>query len=272
MRRLLLAKHDLDWLPKRYRYVRGAVMGGVWTVIGGSLVAATLWGAHVFVMGKGLVFIGTGGQLLADRVAKRIVRGRLGKLASGDVDLARLSNSEDGDLVHLRGTVRAHEQVPSLLGGAPGVYRRVRASFAEVQAIEERAVDFQLVDTDGNAIGIEAEGARWLVDDAKQMKLIDADVLGPFDDLEPARKFLERRRERLARKKRLWGTHQASAAEVMLRAGDEVEVVGYKSRKVDLSMGDRMFRETPMRATLRAGKDLPLIISSVGTRSGAVAT
>lgn len=271
MRRLLLAKHDLDWLPRRYRYVRGAVMGSFWTVIGGSLVAATVWGAHVFLMGKGLVVIGTGGQLLADRVAKRIVRGRLGKLASGKVDLARLSNSEDGDLVHLRGTVRALEQVPALLGGAPGVYRRVRASFAEMQAIEEVAVDFQLVDADGNAIGIETEGARWLVNDGKQVKLGEAEIeaLAPFAALAPARMFLERRRDRIARGKRLSASHQARAVEAMLRPGDEVEVVGYKSRRVDLAMADRMFRETPMRATLRAGKDLPLIISTVAKREHA---
>ncbi len=56
------------------------------------------------------------------------------------------------------------------------------------------------------------------------------------------------------------------ASETMLRAGDEIEAVGYKSRKVDLSIVDRMARETPMRATLRGGKDLPLILSVVSRR------
>jgi len=49
----------------------------------------------------------------------------------------------------------------------------------------------------------------------------------------------------------------------MLRPGDVVEAVGYKSRKVDPTVLDRLARETPMRATLRAGKELPVILSVV---------
>jgi hypothetical protein len=54
-------------------------------------------------------------------------------------------------------------------------------------------------------------------------------------------------------------------AETLLKPGDEIEVVGYKSRKVDPTVQDRLARETPMRATLRAGKDLPVILSRVKT-------
>lgn len=263
MRRLHLAKNDLDWLPQQYRYLRAALIGGVWTVVGGSLVGAFMLGAHVYVFGKGIAAIAAGGQLLGDRVAKSIVQRRLGKLARGGVDLAKLSNSEDGDLVHVRGVVRAHEHVPSLLGGAPGVYRRISAHFGSVPTIEEVAVDFQLVDAEGNAIGIETSDARWVVQETKRTKLADAEVLASFEGLEPVRTFFSRRRERVTRAKRLWSSHLVHASETMLRAGDEVEVVGYKSRQVDPTMADRMFRDTPMRATLRAGKDLPLIVSRV---------
>ncbi|MEO6951754.1 MAG: hypothetical protein ABI321_08065 [Polyangia bacterium] len=263
MRRLHFAKNDLDWLPKQYRYVRSVVIGGTWTVVGGGLLTAMVWGAHFFVFGKGILAVGAAGHALGDRVSKSIVQRRLGKLARGDVDLAKLSNADDGELVHVRGVVRAHEQVPSLLGGAPGVYRRISANFGDVRTIEESAVDFQLVDAEGNAIGIETEGARWVVQETKKTKLTNAEVLASFEGLELVRSFFSRRRDREARKKRLWAAHLVHASETMLRAGDEVEVVGYKSRQVDPTMADRMFRDTPMRATLRAGRDLPLIVSRV---------
>ena len=57
------------------------------------------------------------------------------------------------------------------------------------------------------------------------------------------------------------------AAETMLTAGVLIDAVGYKSRKVDPTVTDRMARETPMRATLRGGKDLPLILSVVKTET-----
>jgi hypothetical protein len=46
---------------------------------------------------------------------------------------------------------------------------------------------------------------------------------------------------------------------VLLRNGDEVEVVGYKARRVDPTVAT-LSRQTPMRASLRSGKQLPLLI------------
>jgi hypothetical protein len=51
------------------------------------------------------------------------------------------------------------------------------------------------------------------------------------------------------------------AGEVVLREGELVEVVGYKTRVVDETISDRLERDTPLRATLRGGKELPLLIS-----------
>jgi hypothetical protein len=52
-----------------------------------------------------------------------------------------------------------------------------------------------------------------------------------------------------------------SAAETVLTDGQVVEIVGYKSRTVDPTIVERLERETPLRATLRGGKELPLLIS-----------
>ena len=54
-----------------------------------------------------------------------------------------------------------------------------------------------------------------------------------------------------------------SAGEVVLRDGDEVEVVGVKTRSIDPTVEMRLMRDTPERATLRSGKELPLIVSPV---------
>ncbi len=57
------------------------------------------------------------------------------------------------------------------------------------------------------------------------------------------------------------------ASEILLRDGDLVEVVGYKSRTVDPRVQSRLERDTPMRATLRTGRELPLLISPIGRRA-----
>ena len=262
MRRTHLAKDDLDWLPERYRLLRGLIISGVWTGIATSFFALIWSGAHVIVFGKIFVVLGAAGHWVGDRAAKGLIGLRLGKLASGDVDLARLSNQEDGELVHVRGRVRASAMVQGLVAPASGVYRRTRAAFGEVQVIDEEAVDFQLVDEQGNAIGIEVEGARLLVHDRKLAAVEDPERLFPLATTPTAQRVVQRYQALVGRgKRRALPAFQAS--EVMLRPGDVVEAVGYKSRKVDPTVVDRMTRETPMRATLRAGKDLPLILSLV---------
>ena len=50
---------------------------------------------------------------------------------------------------------------------------------------------------------------------------------------------------------------------IQLRDGDEVEVVGVKTRSIDPTVEMRLMRDTPERATLRSGKELPLIVSPV---------
>jgi hypothetical protein len=266
VRRNHLAKDDLDWLPERYRVLRGAIVSGVWTVIGGGFATLMWSGAHIIVFGKMFVALGAAGYWAGDRVSKGVIRARLGKLARGKVDLARLSNEDDGELVHVRGRVRATETVAGLISSEPGVYRRTRVRFGEVDIIDEEAVDFQLVDDTGSAVSIEVEGARLLVHDPKLGRTAFPDRLYPLAMHPGARRVVMRHEQMVARGRR--SGLNIRAAESMLRPGDEVEAVGYKARKVDPTVADRMARETPMRATLRAGKDLPVIVSVVARRQG----
>lgn len=263
MHRNHLAKDDLDWLPERYRLLRGAIVSTVWTGIAGSFMALMWSGAHIIVFGKLFIVLGAASYWVGDRAAKGLIAARLGKLARGQVDLARLSNEEDGELVHVRGKVRAESTIPGLVSSEAGVYRRTRASFGEVVVVDEEAVDFQLVDDQGNAISIEVNGARLLVHDPKLGTVLFPDRLFPIAIPEAAKRMVMRYEQQLERGRKR-NLPAIRAGEVMLRPGDEVEAVGYKSRKVDPTVVDRMARETPMRATLRAGKDLPVILSVVG--------
>jgi hypothetical protein len=257
-----LAKDDLDWLPERYRLLRGAVVGGVWSTIAGGIIAM-FWagGGHVFpVFGKAFVAIGAAGYWLGDRASKSLIAARMGKLASGQVDLARLSNQEDGDLVHVRGRVRAEQTIAGVLSDAAGVYRRTRVSFDDIQVIDEEAVDFQLIDGEGHAIAIEVEGARLVAHDPKMVAVPQSERICSLAKPVAAQRALTQAARGKGRPLAKIGF---TGAEILLKPGDEIEVVGYKSRKVDPTVQDRLFRETPMRATLRAGKDLPLILSRV---------
>ena len=50
-------------------------------------------------------------------------------------------------------------------------------------------------------------------------------------------------------------------AEIVLRDGDDVEILGYKSRTIDPTVATRLERDTPFRATLKGGKSFPLLIA-----------
>ncbi len=261
MERTHLARHDLDWLPPSMKAVRWTVAGTIWTALGGA-TAATLAFAkvHPYVYGKGLWALIAGGYYAGDRAARAVLRRRLHKLARGAIDLARLAREQDGELVHVRGTVRAKQQVEPLLGGDGGVYRRAVLVIAGTRLVHEAAIDFSLVDATGEPVTVLADGARLLADEPKRRALVSDEVRRvaalPLPAAPAAR--VQQWLEREARGKRTGGVE---GGEVLLRDGDAVQVVGYKTRVVDPTVASRLERDTPMRATLRSGAELPLLIA-----------
>jgi hypothetical protein len=263
--RTLLYKHDLDWLPKSFKVLRWTVAGGVWTGM-----AALLGGVAVFTHGSSSGVIGSmakglfvGGLVAGDRTARSVLRRRLAKLAHGQVELSRLQHQADGELVHVRGRVRAREHGPGLLdANAQTVYRRVLMNFSEVRVVHEAAVDFELVDDKGESIIVEVEGAHLIAPELKLQRLQQnapaIERLLKLELPEKTRYWQITRARKLAKGKK---PPPVSAAEYLLREGDEVEVVGFKNRTVDVSVESRLARDTPLRATLRAGRELPLILS-----------
>jgi hypothetical protein len=259
-----LLKDDLDWLPGWLKAVRWTVAGTVWTGLFGSLAVVLVFShGHFFFFGKGLTALALGGFYAGDKSARLFLRRRLAKLARGDVDLARLKHEADGELVHVKGRVRARERLSGLLGGE-GVYRRVNFNIGDVRLVHEAAVDFALVDGSGELVIVQTADSRLISAEPKPVVLGES-AAQPLLALElppPAQKVVNDLRQRGK------PLPAIKAAEVLLREGDEVELVGYKSRVVDSTVVERLERETPLRATLRGGKNLPLLISlsAIGRR------
>lgn len=259
-------KNDLDWLPPSFQVVRWPVAGSLWTALAASVAGVTIFTrAHFYLFGKSLAVLAAGGYYAGDRAARAALRARLKRLAHGSVDLSRLRDEADGELVHVHGRVRAREQLLGVLDPEPAVYRRVVISMGRMRVVHEAAVDFFLVDESGQPVLCEVANARLVAPEPRRRKF----TAGSEVDERLCRLPLPPLAWERGRNQKGWRASTGpSAGEILLRDGDEVEAVGYKSRVVDPSVATRLERDTPMRETLRGGKALPLIISPVsGSRA-----
>jgi hypothetical protein len=264
LERTHLGRDDLDWLPPSWKAVRWTVAGSIWTGLGVATAATIAFGKiQPYFYGKAIAALAAGGFYAGDRVARAALRRRLSKLARGAIDLQRLSREADGELIHVRGRVHARATVPGLVTGGAAVYRRMLFTIGGVRLVHEAAVDFSLVDGSGEAVTVLAADARLLAPEPRLKRLEHSVVeqLGLLPLPPGSRAELTRWNERRARGKRV---QAIEGGEVLLTDGAAVEVVGYKTRIVDPSVASRLERDTPMRATLRSGRELPLIISPGG--------
>ncbi len=255
------AKQDLDWLPPSFKAIRWMVAGTIWAGVGGLLTALIVFAKHgLYFYGKGIAVLFAGGYVAGDRAARAVLRGRLSKLAHGHIDLQKLKQEADGELVHVRGRVKAKETLSGVLDDAVrAVYRRVVFNVGSERWVHEAAVDFQLVDDSGEAVRVEVEGAHLVTVEPKRRRVEGETARAVFDlTLDPE---LRNNADgvRIGRSDK----GAITAGEIVLRDGDEVEVVGYKSRSVDPTIEMRLERDTPIRATLRSGRELPLIVPPV---------
>jgi hypothetical protein len=254
MERTHLLKRDLDWLPPSYRAIRNTVAGGVWTVVVGGLLGLSVFG-HVHMFGLIGPMLTMGGYLGGGRAARGVLRGRLRKLATGAVDLSKLPTEPDGELVHVAGKVRA-------LGGKREVYERSVFSFdGFIRVVHVRAENFWLVGDAGEPVLVEVEDARLLADGKEQMLDSDDARVRSLEVLPLPReldRFVAQRAKRRGKGKK---PRKVRLAEYALVDGASVEVVGYKSRTIDPTIATRLERDTPFRATLKGGRNLPLLIA-----------
>jgi hypothetical protein len=253
------AKNDLDWLPPSFKAVRWAVAGTIWTGITGMLVALIAVAKSGFwFYGKGFALLFAGGYYAGDQVARGVLRRRLKALAHGDVELSRLKQERDGELVHVRGVVRARDQIGAVLSSRQVVLRRVVFSIGGERWVHEAGHDFLLRVADGEDVLVEVEGARIVAAEPKRTK-IEGELARTVFELSMEPQYRGKSDELLHVSRNDKGA--VMAGEVVICDGDEVEVVGYKSRSIDPTVAIRMERDTPERVTLRAGQELPVLIA-----------
>jgi hypothetical protein len=251
--RIERASRQYAWLPPslraRRRLATGAVWAGAGVLLGGVLVAAPpLLGSWQLLLG-----LGVAGGLVGDRVGTAMVRRHVARLAHGEVALARVGDEAEGALVHVRGRVRATDTLASVLHGVPGVYRRLVLRANGARWIHEAAVAFDVVDAQGVWIRVEPRGARLLAPVAELIEYPAHALAG------------ERVTPSLLAVIAAHTGITIPASELVLRDGDEVELVGHKSQMAEVSGQGGSFREPPQRALLRSGNVLPLLVTPVVT-------
>ena len=244
------ASQDRAWLPpslrRRARRTAGAVWAGTGLAIVGTVVALPM----SLVFFKLFALGGAGAAVAGQQAGQRAFRAELGRLTRGEVPLAALESTTDGELVCVRGRIDATAPLAGLLHEAAGVYRRVHLH-ARPHWIFEAAVDFELVDERGGRITVQAGGARWLTAPRE-----------PF--VYPVERFAALPEHAVLRERVMAaGSPRVLASERLLEVGAEVQIVGYKtvSAHVDGAVTD--LRLPPQRTTLRSGAALPLVITRV---------
>lgn len=179
---------------------------------------------------------------------------RLPRLAGLEIALADVAACAEGALVSVRGTLDVPQPLRGVLVDVDGAYRRLIFA-AGGTWVHEAATDFALVDDRGERVLVQAGGARWLVVDREELEYpvsrFDHDAVAP--DV----------RDRVLSTGRV----TIEASEQVLEPGTAVQVVGYKTTSPDVSGEIQGYRLPPQRATLRSGRDLPLVITRVADLS-----
>jgi hypothetical protein len=253
--RVHLLADDLAWATPGIVGVQRAVATSL--VVGATIpIALKFWAFVPVVLGVPRA-VGPAALRVGNRRARALARRRLRRIRGGDA--GALLHRRDGELVKVRGRVRVHEPVIGLLDEAPAAYRRLEVALGTLQVIHEAATDFALVADDGAHIAVLAADARLLGVSARRYRLdgaqerrVLAQILRPHVTRELHRRGIEH--------------YETLATECLLRDGDEVEIVGYKTRIVDRSVDQRLMRDEPLRTALQSGSRRPLLIAPAGRR------
>lgn len=167
--------------------------------------------------------------------------------------LAALEDVADATRVHVRGTVVAAETLPSLVGERGDmVFRRVVCSFPETW-VHEQAVPFAI--TDGqHTVQVDVDHARFAGFEGRKRGLVGNAPRKLTIKNALANACAPPRRSAEMEANLFWVRERA------VRAGDTVEVLGYKRRAV-AQHGESLWRDTPYTVSLTAaGDDAPLVL------------
>jgi hypothetical protein len=188
-----------------------------------------------------------------DRTEPQRLSFQLGKrIADEPLPLSELRDRADGTRVHVRGRVQAAAVLEGVLSGTRGVFRRLIFE-RRGRWVHQAAVDFDLVDEQGECIHVETAGGGLLAPTWEAMPYPPAVWTGSRISPSLADVVRKLQFDRCA---------EVPAVEFVLRDGDLVDVVGAKSRVVDPSGDPFRYREPPMRAAIRSTSSCPLIVAT----------
>jgi hypothetical protein len=269
MQRLHLAHDDTAWLPLGVR-AAGSLYSlmaflGITMIVAAVFVA--LWSIGVVWYGSLTLLAIPAAYRMRDGVARSAMRGRMRRLDRSAIALAA-AGERDGQLVRVRGRIRAQRRIPALLSKHEVVFRRMVFRIHGLEGVEESASDFLLDDDTGQPILILVEGARFVADDLppKDWSPLAAPVVETLATLNPPPALADAISDWRIDAKLPDGLTNAAGSEQVLRDGDTVEVVGYRARTVDPTMAARLPRETPIRAALQGATTCPLLVSRANAR------
>jgi hypothetical protein len=174
------------------------------------------------------------------------------RIADEPLPLNELRDRVDGTRVHVRGRVQADAVLHGVLSGTRGVFRRLIFE-RRGRWVHQAAVDFDLVDEQGERIHVETAGGRLLAPTWEAMPYPPSVWTGPRISPSLADAVRKLQLDRCA---------AVPAVEFVLRDGDLVDVVGAKSRVVDPTGDPFLYREPPMRAAVRSASSCPLIVAA----------
>ena len=234
---------DLDWLPARLRAERWLRWGGA--AAGAATLIAVPFLGDLVALPAAMAFEDHGPG------AGDWLRSRMGALVAVETALADVDKCAEGTTVRVRAKVEVDEPLAGVLHDAPGACRRLAFKAGWRWWIHEAAVDFWLVDARGVRVPVQAAGARFLT------------RLGEAYDY-PAKRFVGDKAPHGVKSRFNAAREDAViASERVLRAGEEVIVVGTRTSIIDPGGESSGYREAPTRAAIAGGKELPLLVALV---------
>jgi hypothetical protein len=264
-----LANDDLAWVPLSVRAAAELMAAVAFAVVSGLVVAvvvALYLATHVLWYGAFFLGIIPAAYQLRNRIAHAAMRRRMQRHRRDAADLPASGGrtAGDGELVRIRGRIRAQNRISALVDKRPVVFRRLAFRFYSLQVVHEAGCDFLVDDGSGEPVLIVIDGARLVADDAgaESDRPLDPEVLDRLEALDPPpalQDYFNDWRIDMAQR----GLFSPAAGnERVLCEGDSVEVVGYRCRVVDPSVTSRLERDTPYRAALQGSAAMPLLMAS----------
>ena len=190
--------------------------------------------------------------VLGERGVRALTLRRLRSYAHHISHFAQLEPLADSELVSVRGRATVvSSTVQGALCGQPALCCSVDIAMGDFAICHQSAVDFYLEDPHGQRILIRTADAQLSCPN------IALSTVHSRDLREILAEFVPHAIDRLVD-----DDIHVRAGQYVLRPGDDVTILGYKTRIVDHRMSERLARDEPYRMALESGPETPVLIAS----------